>query len=138
MRARAGACARLVAISGDRAAAFGTEAGVGGIRTVRAPEYRVDEVVVSIGPVAGVVGVRPESVFEYVGIGVGPEHRAQPRHKSRTMAAPPGMPGSPAVFPRRQRQAGLRLVIAAEACGKPPAFGGLRGGGCSGRSRSRR
>jgi len=42
------------------------------------------------------------------------------------------------VFPRRQRQAGLRLVIviAAEACGKPPAFGGVRGGGSSGRSRS--
>jgi hypothetical protein len=44
------------------------------------------------------------------------------------MAAPPGMAGSPAVLPGRERGSGLQGIIAAELRGKSPAGGGLHSG----------
>src|SRR6266478_515528 len=115
------------------------EAGVGGVRTVRAPEHVVDEVVVSVSPIAGVVGVGPKGVVEDVRIGVRPEHRAKPRHERRVMATPPGLPGSPAALAGRERGLGLRTGLLAKARGKSPTLGGLRGGGgcCGALRRSR-
>jgi hypothetical protein len=44
------------------------------------------------------------------------------------MAAPPGVTGSPAVLPGRERGSGLQGIIAAELRGKSPAGGGLHSG----------
>ena len=53
------------------------------------------------------------------------------------MAAPPGMAGSPAVLPGRERRARLQRIVVAEVRGKSPACGSLRSGS-SGGSFSRR
>ena len=105
--------------------------GVRGIMiiwTLRAPEHGVDEVVVSVGPVAAVVRVGPERVIENVGIGIRPEHGAKPRYKRRAQAALPGVVMSPAVVPALPCRKDQRIGIAAEALSKSSACGCLRRG----------
>ncbi len=112
--------------------------GVGGIIwTLRAPEHGVDEVVVSVGPVAAVVRVGPERVIENVGIGIRPEHGAKPRYKRRAQAALPGVAMSPAVVPALPCRKDQRIGIAAEALSKSSACGCLHRGSDGG-ARSRR
>src|SRR5882724_1011798 len=115
-----------------------TYSGVGGIIwTLRAPEHGVDEVVVSVGPVAAVVRVGPERVIENVGIGIRPEHGAKPRYKRRAQAALPGVAMGPAVVPALPCRKDQRIGIAAEALSKSSTCGCLHRGSDGG-ARSRR
>ena len=54
-----------------------------------APEHTVEKIVIGIGKVTIVIARRPECVIENVGIGIGPEHRAVPRHEGRAQAETP-------------------------------------------------
>src|SRR6185437_11390633 len=73
-------------------------------------------VVIGVVPEAIVIAGGPERVVEYVGVGVGPEHRAVPRHKSRAQAVPPGSSRRPVrSTPTEMTIAGTRRKARREA-----------------------
>src|SRR5262249_37228712 len=57
-----------------------------------APEDAVDEVVIRVGPIGIVIGVRPRRVVEQVVVGVRPEHRPGPGHERGAAAMAPREP----------------------------------------------
>src|SRR5512142_91835 len=109
---------------------------MGGIRTVSAPEHVIDEVIVSVSPITGLIGRGPERVVENVGIRKGPEYVADPRHKDKdhARAMAPSIVGCPAVKPSLAGRMGPTVSAGELGC-KSPARRGLHRGV---RARSRR
>src|SRR6478672_10481094 len=107
---------------------LGIDAGISRIRTADIPERRIDQIVIGVSPVGIVIGCGPERVIEDIGIGIRPEHRAEPRHECRMHVIAPGLARSPAVQPRRERGLSAWIGIVSELRGKSSARGGLHGG----------
>ena len=68
---------------------IGSLGGVFGVRRAVGKEHAVEHVVVGVGPVARIVGVRPERVVEHVVVGIGVIDRAAPRNVGREQAKAP-------------------------------------------------
>lgn len=66
-------------------------AGVACIGTAISEKHAVDEVIVSVGPIAIVIGIREERVVEEIGIEIRIEDRSEPGDEGCAVAMAPGL-----------------------------------------------